>query len=106
MANKIILKKSSVASKVPLATDLEIGEVAVNLADQKLYSKNSSGTVIQVGVGSAAFAGAAGSIVETPNTISANYTITTGRNGMSAGPMSIASGITVTVPSGSTWVIV
>lgn len=51
MANKIILKKSSVASKVPLATDLEIGEVAVNLADQKLYSKNSSGTVVLVGSG-------------------------------------------------------
>lgn len=49
MANKIILKKSSVASKVPLATDLDIGEIAVNLADQKLYSKNASGTVILVG---------------------------------------------------------
>lgn len=53
MANKIILKKSSVASKVPLATDLEIGEIAVNLADQKLYSKNASGTVVLVGTGTA-----------------------------------------------------
>lgn len=53
MANKIILKKSSVASKVPLATDLDIGEIAVNLADQKLYSKNASGTVILVGTGTA-----------------------------------------------------
>ena len=52
MANKIILKKSSVAAKVPLATDLEIGELAVNLADQKLYSKNAAGTVIQLGGGS------------------------------------------------------
>lgn len=53
MANKIILKKSSVISKVPLATDLEIGEIAVNLADQKLYSKNASGTVVLVGTGTA-----------------------------------------------------
>lgn len=53
MANKIILKKSSVASKVPLATDLDVGEIAVNLTDQKLYSKNASGTVIAVGVGTA-----------------------------------------------------
>lgn len=51
MANKIILKKTSTASKVPLSTDLEIGEIAVNLADQKLYSKNASGTVILVGSG-------------------------------------------------------
>jgi hypothetical protein len=49
MANKIILKKSSVASKVPLATDLEIGELSVNLTDQKLYTKNASGTVVLVG---------------------------------------------------------
>lgn len=49
MANKIILKKSSVAAKVPLATDLEVGEIAVNLADKKLYSKDAGGTVIQLG---------------------------------------------------------
>jgi hypothetical protein len=49
MANKIILKKTSTPAKVPLSTDLEVGEIAINLADQKLYSKNASGTVILVG---------------------------------------------------------
>jgi hypothetical protein len=49
MANKIILKKSSVAGKVPLATDLDVGEVALNLADKYLYSKDVGGTVIQIG---------------------------------------------------------
>ena len=39
-------------------------------------------------------------------TISANYTIPTGYNGMSAGPITIASGVTVTIPSGSSWSIV
>ena len=39
-------------------------------------------------------------------TISANYTIATGNNAMSAGPITIASGVVVTVPSGSTWSIV
>lgn len=53
MANKIILKKTSTASKVPLSTDLEVGELAVNLADQKLYSKDAGGTVILVGSGTA-----------------------------------------------------
>lgn len=51
MANTIILKKSSVATKVPLAADLQIGELAVNLSDQKLYSKNAAGTVVLVGQG-------------------------------------------------------
>jgi hypothetical protein len=54
MANKIVLKKSSVAAKVPLATDLDVGEIAVNLVDKKLYSKDAGGTVILVGTGSAA----------------------------------------------------
>ena len=49
MTNRIILKRSSVANKVPLDTDLSIGELAVNLADAKLYTKNASGTVILVG---------------------------------------------------------
>jgi hypothetical protein len=39
-------------------------------------------------------------------TISANYSITSGNNAMSAGKITIASGVTVTVPSGSTWTIV
>ena len=39
-------------------------------------------------------------------TISSNYTITSGNSAMSAGPITIASGVTVTVPSGSRWVVV
>lgn len=52
MANKIIIKKSSVAGKVPLSSDLDVAELAVNLADQKLYTKNAGGTVVQLGGGS------------------------------------------------------
>ena len=39
-------------------------------------------------------------------TISADYTIASGDNGGSFGPVSVASGITVTVSSGSTWTVV
>lgn len=48
MATKIIPKKSSVAAKVPLTTDLDIGELALNLADKKIYTKDSGGTVIEL----------------------------------------------------------
>jgi hypothetical protein len=51
MANTLIVKRSSVAGKVPLSTDLQVGELAVNLADQKIYSKNAGGTVVQLGGG-------------------------------------------------------
>jgi len=44
--------------------------------------------------------------VEHDNTITTSYTISTGKNVISAGPLTINSGATVTVPSGSTWTIV
>jgi hypothetical protein len=45
-------------------------------------------------------------LFENANTISANYTIGTNNNAVSAGPITVASGVTVTVPSGSVWTIV
>ena len=40
------------------------------------------------------------------HTVDADYTIATGNNCISAGPLTINSGVTVTVSSGSTWTIV
>ena len=45
-------------------------------------------------------------IYENTQTVTADYTITSGTNAMSAGPISINTGVTVTVPTGSNWVIV
>ena len=44
-------------------------------------------------------------LYEHAHTISADYTITSGNNAMAAGPITIDTGYSVTVPSGSTWVI-
>jgi hypothetical protein len=43
---------------------------------------------------------------ENDQTVTDNYTITSGKNAMTAGPVSIDTGVVVTVPTGSTWVIV
>ncbi len=43
---------------------------------------------------------------ENDQTVNTNYTIATSKNAMSAGPITVASGVTVTVPDGSTWTIV
>lgn len=51
MASTILIKKSSTASTVPAVGALQPGELAVNLADQKLYSKTTGGIVVQVGFG-------------------------------------------------------
>lgn len=45
-------------------------------------------------------------IWENSQTVNADYTITDGRNAMSAGPITVASGVTVTVGSGETWTVV
>lgn len=39
------------------------------------------------------------------NTVSTSYSIPSGSSAVSAGPMTIASGVSVTVPSGSRWVV-
>jgi phage baseplate assembly protein gpV len=49
---------------------------------------------------------AANGIVVNSATVSANYTIPTGSNAMSAGAVTIADGITVTVSDGSNWVVI
>ena len=43
--------------------------------------------------------------VENGQTVTSNYTITTNKNAVSVGPISVNSGVTVTIPSGSNWVV-
>lgn len=58
-------------------------------------------------VGGGATGGGTDSIFyENGQTITTNYTLTTGKNAMTAGPVTINSGISVTVPSGAAWTVV
>ena len=43
---------------------------------------------------------------ENENSVDTNYTLTTNFNAVSAGPVTVASGVTVTIPAGQAWVIV
>lgn len=47
-----------------------------------------------------------GTFFVNPNTVSTSYTIPTNYNAMTTGPISINTGIIVTVPSGSTWTVI
>ena len=47
-----------------------------------------------------------GCITENSQTISNNYTMGTNKSGLSAGDITVASGVTVTIPSGSRYVII
>ena len=43
--------------------------------------------------------------LETDNTVNNNYSISSNRNAMTVGPVTVASGATITVPSGQRWII-
>jgi hypothetical protein len=91
------------------------------------YSTTGSGTVVALatspsfttptlGVASATSVAATGAVsgsvisatnglVVNNNTVSANYSIPSGSSAMSVGPITVASGQSVTIPSGSRWVV-
>ena len=48
MSSTIITKNSSTASAVPATGDLVQGELAVNVTDKKIFTKNASGTVVRI----------------------------------------------------------
>jgi hypothetical protein len=82
------------------AGDLVAGNIAVILYDGTEFQ------LISVGFGGGA-TGAGGDkiFIENGQTVTTSYSIPSLSNAMSTGPITIASGAVVTVPSGSTWVI-
>ena len=57
------------------------------------------------GGGGATGAGGDAVFYENGQTVTTSYTLTAGSNAMSTGPITVNSGVTVTVPSGSRWVV-
>ncbi len=62
--------------------------------------------VAWVSSGGASGGGSDDVFYENSTNVTADYTITTGKNAMSAGPITINNGVTVTVPNGSVWSVV
>jgi hypothetical protein len=97
-----IVNDTSTASNIfPLMASATSGTaLTVNTSNAKLLYKPSTGefqsTVLVASNG----------IVVNSQTVAENYTIAATNNAMSSGPITINSGITVTVSSGSRWVVV
>ncbi len=108
MSTDIKLKRSSVPSKVPTTADILLGEIALNTYDGKLFIKrNVSGTESIVDISSAAVGGLSNRVFfENDQTVTANYTIAATKNAMTAGPIIIDSGVTVTIDTGGRWVVI
>ena len=49
MATKIVTKNSSTAGSAPSASDLVQGELAVNVADKRLYTEDNAGNIVELG---------------------------------------------------------
>ena len=111
MSNTIKLKRGSGSD--PSASDLVVGEVAVRTDEGKLFTKKDDGTVAEISGGGSGGATGGGSdkvFFENSQTVTTNYTIvdTFGAacNAMAAGPITINSGVTVTINSGEVLTIV
>jgi hypothetical protein len=48
---RLVTKKSSVPGKAPSSSDLVMGELAVNVADKVIYTKDANGNIITLGGG-------------------------------------------------------
>ena len=88
MANTIKLKKSSVAAKVPLASDLDYGELAINYTDGNLFFKDSSNAVQTIA--STQFVTVSGNVTGNyfigDGGLLSNVTISSGNSSVSIGP--------------------
>jgi len=66
---------------------------------------SSAGAVTTPNVLTGAEVVASNGLMVNSNTVSASYSIPSGSSAMSTGPMTVASGVSVTLPSGSRWVV-
>ena len=111
LASGVVLKDSTTgAAAMPAGTtaqrpaSLSLGQFRYNTTLSKWEGYNGSAWG---SIGGGATGGGGDAVfVETNQTITADYTLTSGFNAMSAGPVTIANGVTVTIPTGATWTVV
>lgn len=86
------------------------------LSRDTILSSSNSGSAVNFSAGSkdvfvtypsefSSYTGASQAIHLNTTSITANYTFPTGQNGLSVGPITIESGVSVTVASGQRWVV-
>lgn len=98
-ARTTILSSSNAGSAVNFSAGTK--DVFLTLAAGKTIQRDASGNVY-------AASGAGSDVIFHLNgqTVATNYTIPTGYNAGTFGPVTVGSGVTVTVPSGSVWTVV
>ena len=103
-----VLTMTHHATNIDLPGEANITTAAGDVATFQSTGSNTVQCINYTRADGTAIVGASGvtlGFFEHTHTISSNLTITTDYNALSAGPITVASGYSVTVPSGSTWVI-
>lgn len=100
---------STTALKLPVGTELEkplgdLGLIRYNSTNDQYEGYRSAGWG-SIG-GGASGGGLDDVFYENSQVVTTNYTITTNKNAMSAGPIEILDGIEVTIPDGSNWTVI
>jgi len=106
MANIIRLKRTSVGGRIPTLSDLSLGELGLNTADGKLFTrKEVSGVASIIELGGDGAGAPSGPVLQAKKVIESNFALSAGYNGLSIGTVEIAMGSVVEVPSNSTWTL-
>lgn len=92
------IRSSSISSNITLGNVIITGTIT-----------NSSNVAFVAGGGSGGGGATGGGgdqvFYENNSAITANYTISSGRNAMTVGPVTVGNNVVITIPDGSRWVI-
>jgi len=112
ITNAVTKTSNTGAAKMPTGTTAQRdpspqdGWMRYN-TDLNAWEAYSSTVGLWLPIGGGATGGGTDDIFyENSQVVTTNYTITTGKNAVTAGPVQINNGVVVTVPDGSTWSIV
>lgn len=87
-----------------VATNVTFTLPSADGSANQLLSTNGSGVLSFTTVSSPAYA--SGALIVNTTTVGENYTVPTGSNAFSVGPITISSGFAITVSSGQRWVVI
>lgn len=75
MPTKLITKQSTSAGSAPSVSSLDQGELAVNVTDKKLYTKNSGDAIVELGTNPSSLT-LGGAVTITTGSTTPNGTVT------------------------------
>ena len=101
-----IFVRGGTSSSYTTGVEIEAGGSALIAWDSTANSGAGDYVKIAGGGGGAAGTGSNQVFFQNDLTVTGSYTIPTGKNAGTFGPITVNSGVTVTVPSGSVWTVV